>query len=115
MDGPHLCHPNVIFTLGDKKKRTQVLRHSFPSSYQISPEKPQEVLRCFECAISGKLQNYCEMKIRECQIGMQGPKRSLAQSLVIFANYLDMATSRMAFLDLNLHVLQLSCPFKFKN
>ena len=46
------------------------------------------------------------MKIRECQIGMQGPKRSLAQSLVIFANYLDMATSRMAFLDLNLHVLQ---------
>ena len=37
---------------------------------------------------------------------MQGPKRSLAQSLVIFANYLDMATSRMAFLDLNLLVLQ---------
>ena len=41
------------------------------SSYQISPEKPQEVFRCFECAISGKLQNYCEMNIRGCQIGIQ--------------------------------------------
>ena len=45
------------------------------------------------------------MHIRGCQIGMQGPQ--------LFAKprhfcKLDEATSRMAFLDLNLHVLQVA-------
>ena len=45
------------------------------------------------------------MYSRRCQIGMQGPQ--LCTKPRHFCR-LDVATSRMAFLDLNLHVLQLA-------
>ena len=48
---------------------------------------------------------FLRLQTRGCQIGMQGPQlcaepRHFCKS--------DVATSRMAFLDLNLHVLQLA-------
>ena len=45
------------------------------------------------------------LNIRGCQIGMQGPQ--LCAKPRHFCK-LDVATSRMAFLDLNLHVLQVA-------
>ena len=45
------------------------------------------------------------MYIRGCQIGMQGPQ--LCAKTHHFCK-LDVATSRMAVLDLNLHVLQVA-------
>ena len=45
------------------------------------------------------------MQARGCQIGMQGPQ--LCTKPRHFCK-LDLATSRMAFLDLNLHILQLA-------
>ena len=45
--------------------------------------------------------------IRGCRIGMQGPQ--LCAKPRHFCK-LDVATSRMAFLDLNLHVLQVATP-----
>ena len=45
------------------------------------------------------------MYVRGCKIGMQGPQ--LCAKPRHFCK-LDVATSRMAFLDLNLHVLQVA-------
>ena len=55
--------------------------------------------------------NWCSISlstmVRGCQIGMQGPQ--LCAKPRHFCK-LDVATSRMAFLDLNLHVLQVATP-----
>ena len=45
------------------------------------------------------------VQFRGCQIGMQGPQ--LCAKPGHFCK-LDMATSKLAFLDLNLHVLQVA-------
>ena len=45
------------------------------------------------------------MEARDCQIGMQGPQ--LCPEPCHFCKF-DVATSRMAFLDLNLHGLQVN-------
>ena len=49
--------------------------------------------------------NWKDVYVRGCQIGMQGPQ--LCSKPRHFCK-LDVATSRMAFLDLNLHVLQVA-------
>ena len=54
---------------------------------------------------------YIVIYIRGCQIGMQGPQ--LCAEPRHFCK-LDVATSRIAFLDLNLHVLQVA-PSNSKN
>ena len=51
------------------------------------------------------------MDIRGCQIGMQGPE--LCAEPRHFCK-LDVATSRIAILDLNLSTCSTSCHFKFK-
>ena len=52
-----------------------------------------------------QLPMYKGMYVRGCQIGMQGPQ--LCAEPRHFCT-LDVATSRMAFFDLNLHVLQVA-------
>ena len=49
--------------------------------------------------------NLLSLKVRGCQIGMQGPQL-WAKHLHFFK--LDVATSRIAILDLKLHVLQVA-------
>ena len=61
--------------------------------------------------ITSKTHKSCHMYVRGCQIGMQGPQ--LCAEPRHFCK-LDVATSRIAFLDLNLHVLQVA-PSNSKN
>ena len=75
-----------------------------PLTLAPSTKKTQKVscesLVCTLCTIS-----FVGMQPRGCQIGMQGPQ--LCAEPRHFCKF-DVATSRMAFLDLNLHVLQLA-------
>ena len=81
-----------------------VLKHGMHKTIQ-GLLKEHVLLHCIMLPESFHPLNKHSMYVRGCQIGMQGPQ--LCRKPRHFYK-LDMATSRMAFLDLNLHVLQVA-------